>query len=701
MRTTSGHALTLLALLVPTALQQAAAEETVLDTVTVSAEQAAIMKKKPNAAFVLTRQEIERYNETTVGALLRKLPNVSFSGPPGQVEDIRVMGLDKGYTEILIDGQRVPGGTKERQLQVSRLPAEMIERIELIQVPTADMEGAGVGGTINIVLRKDKKEGGWFNVGVGKAGSHSPLRGAIGQTFVGDNVTLSLMGALTERNELKEKSKDELTISNKTHALEQETEVRKVSDYTFAPRLSWQLRPDLELTVDPFFNRSDETKNKFVVKKKASAAGVVSANGTQFEREDKVRDIARLTAGLKGTLAGEGSWYLRGTAQETTEDKDKVTTAVSATNVATTTSETSTVDDQDFGLSAGLERAFGDHTPSAGMSLNQSEWEVTKIKVAASGVASAAPKENTAVSEEKAAVWLQDSWRIADDHLLTLGVRHEEFMQDNGDKKARYSFSRPSLQYAWQLTDDTKLRLAGAEALRMPKLEQIANFTETKSGTSSDPDKAGNPDLRPETSWNTELALEHRLGDQGRVGLNWSRRDISDLIEEQTKLEGSRYVKRAFNVGDATAEAISLEGNYRFLLSSLGDLELGLAYSHLDSSVKDSSTGAMRQMKGQPKYTWKVDSALRLRNGWSTGMTYTYQGKINQGGEDDEVSTESEQKLLDVYISKALNKHLTVKVTGANLLDTQKVKYKTSTTKLTTEVEDGRPSYWVSLEGKW
>lgn len=149
-------------------------------------------------------------------------------------------------------------------------------------------------------------------------------------------------------------------------------------------------------------------------------------------------------------------------------------------------------------------------------------------------------------------------------------------------------------------------------------------------------------------------------------------------------------------MGDAEAEAITLQGRYDF-----GFIELGGAYSKLDSSVKDSTTGKMRQMKGQPKYTWKLDAARKFPAGWSAGLTYTHLGQIANGGDEDEEATESAQKLLDVYIAKTISKQLTVRLAGANLLDTTKQKYKTSTTKLTSEREDGRPSYWLTLEGKW
>lgn len=112
----------------------------------------------PTTRLVYGREELDKMNEMTVGDYLRRLPGVTFSGPPGSPRDVHVRGMDKGYTQILIDGEAVPGGGKERQIQVDRLPLDMIERIEIIRAPTADMPNEGLAGTINIVLREAQSQ---------------------------------------------------------------------------------------------------------------------------------------------------------------------------------------------------------------------------------------------------------------------------------------------------------------------------------------------------------------------------------------------------------------------------------------------------------------------------------------------------------------------------------------------------------------
>lgn len=151
----------------PPAVAPESADATRMPTILVTGERPgedplADRRDSPTTRIVIGREQVQRYNDATVGEVLRRLPGVSYSGPPGVVKDIRMRGADKGFTQILIDGQRIAGSGKEQQVQVDRLPADLIERIEIVRVPTAEMDSRGIAGTVNIVLRQapDKTTGG-------------------------------------------------------------------------------------------------------------------------------------------------------------------------------------------------------------------------------------------------------------------------------------------------------------------------------------------------------------------------------------------------------------------------------------------------------------------------------------------------------------------------------------------------------------
>ena len=80
--------------------------------------------------------------------MLKRLPGVTIQGRPGRGGAIRLRGLGNGYTQILLDGERVPPG-----FSLDSLPPDQIERIEILRAPTAETGARAIAGTINIVTR--------------------------------------------------------------------------------------------------------------------------------------------------------------------------------------------------------------------------------------------------------------------------------------------------------------------------------------------------------------------------------------------------------------------------------------------------------------------------------------------------------------------------------------------------------------------
>ena len=80
--------------------------------------------------------------------MLKRLPGVTIQGRPGRGGAIRFRGLGNGYTQILLDGERVPPG-----FSLDSIAPEQIERIEILRAPTAETGARAIAGTINIVTR--------------------------------------------------------------------------------------------------------------------------------------------------------------------------------------------------------------------------------------------------------------------------------------------------------------------------------------------------------------------------------------------------------------------------------------------------------------------------------------------------------------------------------------------------------------------
>src|SRR5690606_7300453 len=66
----------------------------------------------------------QRFEPGTVGDMLRRTPSAAFAGSDmGEFDELQLRGLGSGYTQVLIDGERVPGSGFDRTFFVDRIPA--------------------------------------------------------------------------------------------------------------------------------------------------------------------------------------------------------------------------------------------------------------------------------------------------------------------------------------------------------------------------------------------------------------------------------------------------------------------------------------------------------------------------------------------------------------------------------------------------
>lgn len=115
----------------------------------------------PVAASVITREEIEAKNIKTVQDALIYLTGVRMLRTPGSwgAEGlVQIQGLHSRHTLILVDGQRVFGGSTDR-VDVNQISIAMVERIEVVRGPGSALHGSGaMGGVINIITRPAPEE---------------------------------------------------------------------------------------------------------------------------------------------------------------------------------------------------------------------------------------------------------------------------------------------------------------------------------------------------------------------------------------------------------------------------------------------------------------------------------------------------------------------------------------------------------------
>lgn len=133
-------------------------EETVyqINPVTVTAtRERSLVSDVPAVVDVIPARELEQRNIQDLGQAVERLPGVRVNayGTLGDLKTISIRGSTASQVLVLVDGQRV-NNAQTGQVDLSTIPTEGIESIEVVRGGTSALYGAdAVGGVINVITK--------------------------------------------------------------------------------------------------------------------------------------------------------------------------------------------------------------------------------------------------------------------------------------------------------------------------------------------------------------------------------------------------------------------------------------------------------------------------------------------------------------------------------------------------------------------
>ena len=145
-----------------------------------SAEAEAVNRQKSadNLVQVIPDEVIRSLPNANMADALGRLPSVTIERDEGEGKYVQVRGTEPRLTNTTIDGINVPspeGGV--RQIKFDAIPADIVESVEINKTLQANMDGDGIGGSVNLVT---KTAGERPTVKVGGMGGYTPIIGGRG-----------------------------------------------------------------------------------------------------------------------------------------------------------------------------------------------------------------------------------------------------------------------------------------------------------------------------------------------------------------------------------------------------------------------------------------------------------------------------------------------------------------------------------------
>lgn len=115
----------------------------------------AIERKAMNVMNVMSAKSMELSPDLTVASALARISGITLErGASGEGQYAILRGMDKRYNYTLVNGVKIPSpDNKNRFVPLDIFPAEMLDRLEVTKSLTADLEGDGIGGAVNMVMK--------------------------------------------------------------------------------------------------------------------------------------------------------------------------------------------------------------------------------------------------------------------------------------------------------------------------------------------------------------------------------------------------------------------------------------------------------------------------------------------------------------------------------------------------------------------
>ena len=603
-------------------------------------------RRSTASRIVVGREEIDRMGDSTLGEVLKRLPGVTMGGPPGRGGAPRMRGMGGGYTQILIDGQRMPFG-----FSLDSIAPEQIERIEIMRSPVAEHGARAIAGTINVIMREDfKRAANDFKIGGGLEGSR-PQAG-LNWLYSGQNDMLGYnLTATVFRQELGNDVRTHLVA---TDALGQKTQEQfthsqgkdKREGVFLTSRLQFKLGPGQTLDLQPFLSstrtrgQTDSTLNQLIGRDTEPYDHAHSRSETQTQ-------MARLNGTWIQPTGSGGRLQLRfGSMLAHNENVTRRLDFDELDTVLRNRHDDGSQRDLSLDMSGKFSQLLADsHSFSTGWELQRGQRNDQRRSLINGVPVLTDFGDNLEATTMRVAAYAQDEWDWSKTFSFYTGLRWEgiQTRSDSLDQPVRNKSSvlTPLLHMVWKLPDAPRdqIRYSLTRSYRAPNTSQliarpsISNLYSdlSKTNTATSPDRAGNPELKPELAWGMDLAVEHYLDAGGLLSANFFVRSIDNLIRTVRALETvsyasvQRWVARPQNIGKALSTGIELESKLR--AADLWQTELPLSIRSNASifwSKVDGVQGPNYRLDQQPRYTLNLGADLPFR-----GTPLTVGGNLN------------------------------------------------------------------------
>ena len=571
----------------------------------------------------------------SISDALRNIPSVEVD-----VQGNVSLRGDSNVT-ILVDGK--PSGmfsSDGKADALQQLPADQIDRVEVMTNPSAAFRPDGTAGIINLVTKKTRKAGGSGSVRL-NASSDGRYNGGVSGSFNKDK--LSLSGDVGYRHdEQKFRSSSERATRALATAPWLESVQKSLAE---GAGDSLNLRGTLDYDLDAKTRVSGELRYRGMAMDMDStetfegktAAGIVNRSYQRASNFKTDRDNAEAKATWRRQFKGSEHELVASVEYEVTSSGRDLR-AFTDNGFTADEYETSSfaIDQTETNVSLDYTRPLGgDAKLKTGFDfdLGQSnDYDNRGARGPTPGGLTIDPsRTNRFIYDQSVYAGYVTLERPFGDVTVQGGLRVEQVQIDTNQittslkNSNDYLRAYPSLFVSYSLSDDQQLRANFSRRVQRPQAQDLNPYRVYQDPFNF---RAGNPDLKPQVTDSYELGWQYRKGQAYYLATAFYRQSTKGVTDVVRDLGGGVLLTTKENLGESRNGGLELVANGRLTSTLTYSLSGNLFWNEIDAAnLGFAETRSGTAVSGRGSLNWQVTPADFVQiTGFTSGKRLTPQG---------------------------------------------------------------------------
>lgn len=571
--------------------------------------------------------------------------------------DADIRGYAAALGNVLIDGARPASKRESIESLLERIPADSVERIELLRDGAAGVDMGGHAVLANVVRRRDAavEAAAAFGAVASTTGWTAPKGQLEYARRSGERLLELALDVDPEfdddsgRGTLRATSPDGALLGDDlldTQAVKRRHDARAGWRQPF---LGGRLALDVAL-------RGERSRVDTVLAPRDAETGA--------ERVDEDEDFREAEAGLRferglgagTTLGAMASRQLgRLEARESARDDDGLETFEETTDTGESIARIDLVHawSPSWTFDAALEGALNFLESDARLRLDD--------------VPVALPGSDVRIEERRLVAAAGATWRPTDGWMLEAGLQVERSdIAQTGDTplERRFTHLKPRLSVRRELDEGDHLRLSLSREVGQLDFGDFVASAALETGQVT----AGNATLAPDRTWRLAMSWEHRFDNDAAFVATLAHERIDDVIDRVLIATDADTFDAPGNIGDGRRRTLALE--FSAPLDGFGFRGARLRSSLLwrDSRVTDPVTGRPRPISEENPFEGSIAltqdlPALRLE--WGVEIEHIAERETEY--RFDEITRESEAAGWTLFVERRIGAHWRVRAKATDL----------------------------------